>query len=76
MPYLVGKDSFYMQSTVALLKRRSRSPERRHDVAQKFWASVIPEVCVRLLYKMWFSLREKQSYMQWVDINLAMLNGA
>ena len=56
VPYLVGKDGFYMQSTVVrtastcillslcLLKHRSRSPGRRHDVALQFWASVIPEL--------------------------------
>ena len=31
-----------MQSTVALFKRRSKSPGGRHDVTQKFWAGVIP----------------------------------
>ena len=41
VPYLAGKDGFYMQSIVALLKHRSRSPGQRHDIARKFWVSMI-----------------------------------
>ena len=33
-----------MQS-LCLLKRRSRSPGQRHDIAQKFWASMITALC-------------------------------
>ena len=36
-----------MQSTVTLLKRRSKLPGQRRDVTRKFWASVIPG-CLKL----------------------------
>ena len=44
MPYIAGKDgSTCSLLLLCLFKRRSKSPEARHDVARKFWASVIPE---------------------------------
>ena len=43
VPYFAGKDGCYMQSAISLfVKSRSKSPGLRHDVARKFWASVIP----------------------------------